>query len=116
MSTSIRLPGPALDLHLPSACSRERELRISSVHVRRSGADEREGYRVRCRVAVVQARRSVIGMARRGVVLVGGQPVMVLGMVVTVVRVRMQQRRETGGRDQRLNEQEHQHTVHAVSL
>jgi hypothetical protein len=44
------------------------------------------------------------------------QPVVVLRVIVIVVDVRVQQRRQTGRRNQRWDEQQRQHAVHTLSL
>lgn len=116
MNTDIRGLNAALDLQYRARGCGERELRVNGVHLSRRGAHEREGHDVLCRIAALEMSRSVIRMARCGVVLVGGQPVLVLWVVVIVVGVGVQQRRHTRRRNQRRDEQQPQSTVHTVSV
>lgn len=105
MNTDIRGSNTALDLHHRARRRGERELRVNGVHLWRRGAREREGHDVLCRIAALKMRGAVIRMARCGIVLVGGQPVLVLWVGVIVVAVRVQQRRHTRRRNQRRDEQ-----------
>jgi hypothetical protein len=105
VNTNIRVSNAALDLHYRARRCGKGELRVNGVHLWRRGAHEREGHDVLCRIAALEMSRSVILMGRCGVVLVSGQPVMVLGVVVIVVGVRVQQRRHTRRRNQRRDEQ-----------
>ena len=58
----------------------------------------------------------VVRTARCRVVLVSREPVVVLRVIVIVVGVRVQQRRQTGRRNQRRDEQQRQDAVHRLSL
>ena len=116
MNTDIRLLNAAFDLHSRARRRREGEFHVNGVHLWRRGAPEREGHDVLCRIAALEMSRSAIRMARCGVVLVSGQPVVVLGVVVIVVGVRVQQRRHTRRRNQRRDEQQRQGAVHTVSV
>jgi len=116
VNTNIHVSNAVLEDHLRGGCCGEGELRITGVHLWRRGTHERERHDVLCRVAALQMCRSVIRMARFGVVLVDGQPVVVLGVVVIVVGVRVQQRRHTRRHHQRRDEQQRQGAVHTVSV
>jgi hypothetical protein len=116
VNADIRMSNAALDLHLyPRYCG-EGELRVSGVNLRWRGAHERERYDVPRWIAALQMSRSVIRMARCGAVLVGRQPVMVLGVVVILVRVRVEERRYAEHRNQRRDEQHCQRGMHNLSL
>ena len=116
MSTDIRVSNGVLDRHLHAGCGRKGELRVNAVHLWRRGAHEHERHDVLCRIASLQMSRSIIRMARRGVMLVGGQPMVVVGVVVIGVSVSVQQRGYTGRRNQRRDEQQRRGTVHTVSV
>ena len=116
MNTDVCVSNAALDAHLHAGRCGKRELRVNGVHLRWRGAHERERHDVLSGIAPLQTRRPVVGMARRSVVLVGGQPVVMFGVFVFLVGVRVQHRREARGRHQRRNEQQRQGAVHTVSV
>lgn len=105
MNTNIPVLDAALDLHGRAWGCGESELRVDRAHVWRRGAHEGERHDVLCRIAALETGRCVIRMARCGVVLVGGQPVLVLRVAVIVEGVRVQQRRRTRRHHQRRDEQ-----------
>jgi hypothetical protein len=116
VNTDIRVLNAARYLHDRAGRCGESQLPVHGVHAWRRGAHEREGHDVLCRIAALEMSRSVIRMARCGVVLVGGQPVLVLWVVVIVEGVRVQRRRHTTRRNQRRDEQYRQSAVHPVSV
>jgi len=116
VNTDVEVANRALELNFRNCRRREGELRIDDLNLRRRCADERERQDVLSRVAAHQMSRWVIRMVPCRVVLVGGQPVVVLGVVVIVVGVRVQRRRQTGRRNQRRDEQQRQDAAHTVSL
>ena len=116
MNTDVCVSNVALDAHLHAGRRGKRELRLNGVHRRWCGAHERESHNVLSGIAPLQMRRPVVGMARRSVVLMGGQPVVMFGVFVILVGVHVQQRRDARRRHQRRNEQQRQGAVHTVSV
>ena len=112
VNADVSVSNPVLDLNLHARCCGENELRVNRVRLWRRGAHNHEGHDVLCRSAALQMRRSVIGMVRRRVVLVGRQSVVVLRVVVIVVGVRVEQGRDARRREQRWDEQQRQGAVH----
>lgn len=71
---------------------------------------------MRFRIAAVQVSRADIGRNSEGLMPVGRQPVVMFRMVVIVVGVGVQRRRHTGHRHERRYEEQHQGSVHPISL
>ena len=116
MHPDVRVANAALDLYLRTGCCGERELRVSRVHPGRCSANECVRNCVRTRIAALQTSHSVVRMSRWRVVLMRRKAVVVLRVIVLAVGVRVQQRGETGRRNQRRDEQQRQDAVHASSL
>jgi len=116
VSTDVSVASGALEPNFRNGRGRQHELRVDEVNLRRRCGDEREGQDVLSRGAALQLSRSVIRLAPRGLVRVGGQPVVVLGVVVIAVGVRVQPRRQAGGRSQRKDEQQRQDAAHPLSV
>lgn len=86
------------------------------MQLRRRCTDEYVRNSVLPRIAALQMSYAVVLMARCRVVLMNGKPVVVLGVIVIVIGMRVEQRRHTERRDQRRNEQQCCGAVHQLSL
>ena len=79
---------------------------------RRSGTDEREEYGVLSRIARFQMRRVIVRVGSNAVMLMNREAVVVLGVIVLVVDVGVQQRHRSRRGDERRDEQQCQRAVH----
>jgi hypothetical protein len=68
------------------------------------------------RIAALEMSDSIVAMASGRVVLMSGEPVVVLRVIVIVVGVRVQQRGHARGRNQGRDEQQRQGAVHTLSV
>lgn len=116
MNTDVPESNAAIDVHLHAGRCAESELRVDILGRRCAGGDECMENRVVSGVAALQTSRSVVRTVCRRMVPVHRQPMVVLRMIVIAVCVRVQQRRQSGRRNQRRDEQQRQGAVHDVSL
>ena len=112
MNPDVRVANAALDLHVRTQRCGKRDLRVSSMDLRRCGTDECERNRVLSWIAALQMRCAVVRMRRLRVVFVSGRSVMVLRMIVIAVGVGVERRHHAGRRNQRRNEQRRQGAMH----
>jgi hypothetical protein len=89
-------------------------LAINGVGLQQWRAADRDRYRMLAGIARLQMRGVIVlVVVRRGpMMLVCGEPVMVLGMVVIAVRVSVQRRELAGGRGQDQSERDRYETMH----
>jgi hypothetical protein len=111
MNADIRIPNSRFELQ--HWCQRGGlvDVRIRVVHLRRSGADEREGNGVISRLAALQTCRYGVRMCWEAVVPMGREPMAMLGMIVIAVDVGVGGGR-TRRRRQDWDEQQSQDPVH----
>ena len=84
------------------------------MHLWRRGTHERQGHDVLCRIAALQMSNSIIGRTGRLVMFMSRKPMVMLRMIVIVVGVGVQHRHHAGRRNQHMDEQQRQDTVHEV--
>jgi hypothetical protein len=112
VNADVCVSNTALDPYLRARRWGKRNLRVSSVYLRRCDADECERNPVLSGIAAFHMSCSVIRMRRLGVVLVKGKRVNVLRMIVVIIGVGVEQRPHAGSRNQRRDEQRCQGAVH----
>ena len=113
MHADICASHAALDQSRRGGRPGERELRVSSVQLRRRRADERERNRVPSRIAALQVGTSAVGVSGQLLMAMGCQPVMMFRMIVVVVHVNMQRGHDAGRRYQSREEQQREDAVHS---
>ena len=91
MHTDVAVANAALDLYLRVACYGQRELRLACVHVRRCGTDEYVRNRVPSWIAPLATSQSLVGLVRRGFVLMRGEAVVMLDVIMIAVGVHVEQ-------------------------
>jgi hypothetical protein len=109
---NVRIPDRRFDPQLRSQRRRQDSRRLDGMGPWRRRAGEREGNGVLCRLTFVQTCGAPGAARRRPVVVMGGQPMLVLGMLVIPVDVGMQRKRHARRGDQRRDEQQRQDAVH----
>jgi hypothetical protein len=105
-----------LDLELRRWPSAKTDISVETMRLRRSCTDECERDCVRSRIAAFQMRRGVFAVCDHAVMLVSGEAVVVLGVIVVVVGVGVQQGHRARCGDQHQNEQQRHRAVHNMSL
>lgn len=116
MDSDVRKSNAALNRQLHVRYCGGRLLRVRGLQLGRRGTDERAGHRVISRIAALEMSPSVVRMTWRRVVLMRRGPMTVLRVIVAVVGVRVQQRRQARRHNQRRDEQQRQGAVHVVSV
>jgi hypothetical protein len=100
-------------LELRRQCPWNVDVRVERMHLGRRGADERKRCGVLSGIAAFQMGRLVFAVRGDTVMLVSREPVVMLGVIVVVVDVGVQQGHCPRRDNQRRNEQQRQPAMHS---